>query len=243
MPKLNQLLAIERNVKNKREDQFTQLYQDVQKGDLLTGFSKTYQPRDESGEVHPPQTKRVQVRADETLKAIKRALVDVFDVTASKDATNCEARADVVVDGRVVLKAVPVTHLLFLEKRLVDLQTLVNNLPVLSQDEQWERDEAQGLWKTAAAETASTKKIVDYNVVVPATKEHPAQVKETTKDVIVGSWKTVKFSGALTKDYVRDLAERVDRITRAVKFAREDANQREAVPLASGEAILGFIFA
>mgnify|MGYP001607458182 CR=1 FL=1 len=50
MAKLNQLLAIEKAVKSKREDEFTRLYQDVQKGDLTSGFVKTYQAKDETGD-------------------------------------------------------------------------------------------------------------------------------------------------------------------------------------------------
>lgn len=242
MAKLNQLLSIEKNVKNKREDELTKLYQDVQKQDLLNGFSKTYQAKTENGDVLPPQTKKVQVKAEDTLKAVKRALVDVFDVVAQKDATNCTATADVEVDGKKIMTAVPAVHLLFMEKKLADLAQIVKKLPVLSQDESWELDQAQGLFRTPAVEQISTKKIEEFKVIVPPTKEHPAQTVKVTEDVAVGTWKTVKFSGALPKDRIQELTERVDKLTRAVKYAREEANQTKAVELKTGEAAMSYIF-
>jgi len=242
MAKLNQLLSIEKNVKNKREDELTRLYQDVQKQELLNGFSKTYQAKTELGEVLPPQSKKVQVKAEETLKSAKKALVDVFDVVAQKDATNCTALADISIDGKVIVKSVPAVHLLFMEKKLVDLAQFVKKLPVLSQDESWEFDIAQSLFRTPAVEVNSTKKVEDYKVIVPPTKEHPAQTVKTVEDVTVGTWKTVKFSGALTKDRVQELSERVDKLIRAVKYAREEANQTSAVELKTGEAAMSYIF-
>lgn len=50
----------------------------------------------------------------------------LFDVTATKDWANCEARADVTVDGWVLVSAVPVSCLLFLEKRLTDIYAFVH---------------------------------------------------------------------------------------------------------------------
>lgn len=242
MAKLNQLLSIEKNVKNKREDELTKLYQDVQKPDLLNGFSKTYQAKTENGDVLPPQTKKVQVKAEETLKLASKALIDIFDVVAQKDATNCKAAADVIVEGQTIMKNVPAVHLLFIEKKLVDLGQFMKKLPTLSQDESWEVDAAQGLYRTAPVEVISTKKVEDFKVIVPPTKEHPAQTVKVVEDIAVGSWKTVKFSGALPVDRIRELQERVDKLTRAVKYAREEANQTPAVELKTGDAAMKYIF-
>lgn len=242
MPKLNQILAIERNVKNKREDEFTKLHQDLTKSDLLFGLSRSYQPKTEGDEVFPSENKVVQLKAEEALKHLRSGLAELFDVIAQKDATNCLAKADVMVDGKALLSSVPATHLLYLEKKLVDLITFIKKLPVLPQDEQWKRNEAIGLWETAPSETVKTKKVESYNVVVPATKEHPAQAVKETKDIHVGTWKTVKYSGALTADQVSVLLERAEKLQKAVKFAREEANQTPAVALASGAAVMGYIF-
>lgn len=240
--KLNQLLSIEKSVKNRREDEYTKIYQSLGKQELLNGFSKTYQPKDEDGEKFPAENKKVQVRAQDALKEAKKALVEIFDVVAQKDATNCHAKADVVVDGKPLLKDVPAVHLLFLEKRLIDLATFVKKIPVLSQDENWKNNEALGLWETDPVETVKGRKVTEFQVVVQPTKEHPAQVKEVSRDVLAGTWKTVKFSGALKADQVKDLVERVEKVSKAVKYALEEANGTQAVEFKSGEVILGYIF-
>src|ERR1700754_1740526 len=98
----------------------TEAHRSVQKQALLSGISRTYRPKDEEGEQLPPESTRVQVKAEEVIRQTVTILTRLFDVTATKDWANCEAKADVVVDGEALLKDVPVSYLLFLEKQLVD---------------------------------------------------------------------------------------------------------------------------
>ena len=60
MARLNQVLAVEKGVKTRVYAEFTRLYNATKKPDLLEGFSKNYVPKEESGETHPSQDKRVQ---------------------------------------------------------------------------------------------------------------------------------------------------------------------------------------
>ena len=107
--RLNQILAVEKTVKNRNETEFTKIFQEVQKVDLVNGFSKTYASRDADGENFPPENKRVQVRVDEKIGRVKDALTELFDITATKDATNTIAKADIVVDGTTIATGVPAT--------------------------------------------------------------------------------------------------------------------------------------
>src|SRR5262245_19024708 len=129
MAKLNQILAVEKSVKAGAQRALTDAYHAIQKPTLLSGLSRTYQPVDDEGEQFPPESTRVQVQVEDTLKDVGAALTKLFDVTATKDWTNCDARADVKVDGQVVVSDAPVTYLLFLEKQLTDLHTMVSKLP------------------------------------------------------------------------------------------------------------------
>jgi hypothetical protein len=63
------------------------------------------------------------------------------------------------------------------------------------------------------------------------------------EDIVVGFWRTVKFSGALPARRVNELAERVERLQEAVKFAREEANNLEVQDQKVGEKIFQFLFA
>src|SRR5262249_2064167 len=215
----------------------------LQKPALLAGISRTYRPKDEEGEQLPPEATKVQMKAEEIIRRTVDILVELFDVTATKDYTNGKARADVVVDGKVPLGAVPVTYPLFLEKQLVDLPTFVKKLPVLDASETWAHDASADCWATEPVQTAKTKKIPRNHVKAEATDKHPAQVEVYHEDVVVGYWKTVKFSGALPQKRVNELLARVEKLQHAVKFAREEANDHAAEEQKVGRTVLNYLFA
>ena len=242
MAKLNQIIAVEKSIKSKSHSELTEAHQQLQKPALLQGISRTYRPKDEEGERLPAESTRVQLRAEEVLKKTASVLTELFDVTATKDYANCEAVADVVLDGNVLLPMVPVTYLLFLEKQLVDLHTFVKKLPVLDPSESWLEDGAQNCFATEAVETVRTKKVPRNHVKAEATEKHPAQVEVYHEDVAVGYWRTVKFSGALPARRVAELLDRVERLQRAVKFAREEANNTEVQQKKVGEVVFGYLF-
>ena len=240
--KLNQIIAIEKGVKSASFQELTDAHHLLQKPSLLAGLSRTYQPKDEEGEQFPPEFTRVQASAETVLKDTARILTKLFDVTAAKDWANCQARADVVVDGRTLAADVPATYLLFLEKQLVDLHTFVRKLPALDPSETWAFDPSADAYVTEPVQTAKTKKVPRNHVKAEATEKHPAQVETYMEDVIVGYWKTVKFSGALPAARVKELLDRVEKLQEAVKFAREEANSAEAADRRIGQGLFGYLF-
>ena len=60
--------------------------------------------------------------------------------------------------------------------------------------------------------------------------------------MIVGHWRTVKFSGALPATRVTELTERVRKLQEAVKYAREEANSVEVEEQKVGESIFNYLF-
>lgn len=242
MPRLNQILAVEKATKARVQGELTDMHHTLQKPALLSGFAKTYQKRDEDGDDYPPERQKVQVVAGELLKRAGRLLVELLDVTAAKDFANTHARAAVVVDGQVILEDAPATFLLFLEKQLTDLHTFVSKIPVLDPGDEWARDEAASLWKTEPVQTTRTKKVQRPIVLYPATTEHPAQTQLITEDVAVGAWVTVKHSGALPASHKEALLERLTRLRDAVKVARETANAAEAPRKDVGAKIIEYLF-
>lgn len=242
MPKLNQIIAVEKSVKSRSFQELTEAHHALQKPALLSGISRNYRPKDEEGEQLPPESTRVQVKAEEIIQSTARILANLFDVTATKDWTNCEARADVVVGEQVLIKDAPVSYLLFLEKQLVDLNTFVRKLPVLDASESWSFDPGADCYATEPVQTVRTKKIPRNHVKAEATEKHPAQVEVYYEDVTVGYWRTVKFSGALPAQRVHELLNRIQKLQQAVKFAREEANSVEAREQKIGEKFFNYLF-
>jgi hypothetical protein len=152
------------------------------------------------------------------------------------------ARADVVVDGRVLVKDAPATFLLFLEKQLSDLSTFVGKMAELDPAEDWSPDPSTGLYKTAPTQIHRTKKVQRALVLYPATEEHPAQTQLITEDVVSGYWTTVKMSGALPQPKKRELLQRIEKLSNAVKTAREQANAVDAPEKKLGQEVLSYLF-
>jgi hypothetical protein len=244
MATLNQVVAVEKGLKERVYSKVTELHKACMKADLFNGFSKEYRPKDEAdGEKLPPENKKVQFRADAVIKEISRGLEELFNITLSKDRANTQAKADIEIGGQVLATGVPATYLLFLEKQLTDIRKFVAELPELDENQDWEKDTVTGLYRTNAVETHRTKKLPKVIILHPPTKEHPAQTQLLQEDLIVGFWSTVHRSGAIEKPVKDAMLGRVEALIKAVKYAREEANQKqESTEETVGGKILGYIF-
>lgn len=242
MPKLNQIIALTAGKKSQAHKTITDVYQNLQKTGQLDGISRTYKPKDDEGEQFPPEKKLVQVKVRDSIRSVTAALTELFDIVATQDAANCVAKANVVVDGTTIVKDVPVTTLLFLEKQLVDIQTFVEKLPTLDPAEAWNYSPDADYYASEPYQTTKTKKTLKNHVKAEATKEHPAQVETYTEDVIVGYWTTLKFSGAIPAKERNELLDRVRKLQEAVKIAREEANGLEVEAKKIAGPLLQYIF-
>jgi len=243
MTKLNQIIAIEKGVRSSVANTFTGIYHSFQKPALFAGLLKTYRPRDEEGQQLPSESQRVQLKVDDLLQEVATALTRLFDVTATKDVTNMQAAAPVVVDGVTIIQNLPVSTLLFLEKQLTDLVTVMGKIPTLDPSEEWVLDTNTGLMATVPRTTVRSAKVPRNHVKAPATDKHPAQVEVYYEDVPVGDWSTTKFSGALPQSEVNQLVARIRKLQEAVKQAREAANVTEAVDTKIGKKIFEWLLA
>lgn len=242
MTVLNQLVAVEQGVKSKAHADLTQLHHVVQKPALLNGLVRTYAPKDDDGDQLPPESTLVQVKVDEVLKAVQESMTRLFDVTLTKEHANAQAKADVKVDGKTIVKDAPVTYLLFLEKQLVGLRTFVEKLPTLDPASNWSFDNNDGVWKTEPVKTVKTKKVPKNWVKAEATDKHPAQVEIFHEDVLVGTWTKVDFSGAIPTSRKNELLARVDALATAVKFAREEANSLTVADRKTADSVFSYLF-
>lgn len=242
MAKLNQIIAVEKGIKSKSVQQLAETQRTLQKSSLFSGITRTYRPKDEDGEQFPSESNKVQVTADEIIRQTTELLTKLFDITATKDWTNCNAKADLVVDGQTLLTQVPVSYLLFLEKQLTDLQTFIKKLPTLDPSETWTFDPNSDCWATEPIQTLKTFKMPRNHVKAEATEHHPAQVEVYYEDVTIGYWRTVKFSGSLPAQRIHELLNRLEKLQQAVKFAREEANSTEAEDQKVGSRIFQYLF-
>lgn len=244
MTKLNQIIAVEKGRKTRAQNALRDADKALQRREPLHGLTRTYTPRDEEGEQLPDEGVQVQINATDVLDTVATELAQMFDVVATKEEANTEARADVVVDGQVLLRRVPVTTLLFLEKQLVNLRTFFGRLPQLDPRTRWEYDTNAGLYRSEEQHTTRTKKVprnhVKWAPPDPSYKQ-PAQVEMYYEDTVVGDWTKTEFSGALPADRVGELVDRVEALLHAVQYAREQANSAEISDVEIGEAVFEYL--
>lgn len=240
MAKLNQIIALVNGTKARTQKAITEVYHKLQKKELVTGISRKYSPTDEGGEELPSEQKLVQYQVSTALKESSDALIKLFDLVATQDFTNCEAKANIVIGDEIVVHGCPVTTMLFLEKQLVEFHTMLSKLPTLDPGEDWEWSDEAACWATKS-QTTRTKKLPKAFVKYEATPEHPAQVDMFTEDIVIGLWDTTKFSGAINESTRRSLLERCEEIQDALKVAREEANSMEVTNVEIGKNIFEYI--
>ena len=240
--RLNQIIALVQGKKTRATKQLTELHHGW-KADRISGISRTYSPKEEDGDIFPAENKMVQVSVLAALEPVKKELADFYNIVATQERGNTTACADVVIDEKTILAAVPVSLLLFLEKQLIDLRTLITNLPTLPEEKEWAWDNAKNCWVSKQEQTIKTQKKIEPIVKYQATPEHPAQTDLITMDRIIGTWNTIHLSGALPKYQKEQYLHRAQMFYDAVKIAREEANSAEVVvEKRFGESVLDYLF-
>lgn len=241
--KLNQIIAIVNGKKSKTEKELTEIYHKIQKSELFNGIKRIYTKKNEDGDDFPPESKNIQYSVAEAIQSVTTIWTELLDVIATQDYTNCLAKGTIKVDDKIILKDVPVTYLLFLEKHLTNVHTFVNKLPVLEAADNWEWDKNNNQYKSEEFRTNKTKKTYFNHVKAEATKEHPAQVEVYPDDIKIGEWTTTKFSGAIPWSEKQALLNKVAKLVDGVKMAREEANLTEVREQSVGKEIFDYLFA
>lgn len=242
MTHLGQLIAVQQGEQERTAEALRELKQQLGDEGLLTGLDRRYRPRDAADtEELPHETKQVQVTVADSLEIVRRRFARLWDLAAAKELTNTQAFADVVVGDTTLLQRVPAGYLLFLERELGNLRQLIASLPTLDPAVNWEAAGDDGVYVTPPIETTRTKKTPKAFVAYEATEAHPAQVQVFTEDAVAGYWTKREFSGMLPRARRRELLDRIDALARAVRFARETANQTEVEDRHLGQQVLDYL--
>ena len=247
MPHLSQIIAIEKGKKENWAKISSNAKRVFANRSVLMGFSKVFEPlsvdeKDRQEQQRPPELVRVQATAKDILLTVNKTLIELFDLTATKDFTNTKAHADIVVNGTVIAEKVPAVHLLFLEKHLDELHAFCSDIPTLDPSKDWTWNAERGYYVTPQTHTIATKNVMKALVLYEATERHPAQVQTYNEDVAVGKNHTTEFSGAMSPTEHKALMGRIETLQQAVKFAREEANRTPADVNYTGTKVLSYIF-
>jgi hypothetical protein len=248
-PVLHELLAVEQSLAATSNNIIKDTIKNLgERRALYDGMVKEHEIYDDDKQHLKQATeyKEVQSTVDEQLDYMANELARYYDCVYQKEEANQRAKADIIINGELIAANVPAIVLLGMENKLTGLLAVYNAIPTLDAAKSWVRAEdyaKKGVFKTQHQEERLHKITdKDFQIVAPATKEHPAQVKEVTRESTIGKYVINYFSGALTS---LEKAERLQRLTaliRAVKEARQRANNTEVVAEKGfGKALFNYI--
>jgi hypothetical protein len=233
MTKLHEILAVEDTVVSAAKKLVAETagkfsrHTEFFTGTIRTLKRLTDSPADKAMEEAAKKVKELPTDVPSTLSYVFPFLDKGLHVKMVKHLTNQLAKADIVLGNEVLMKDVPVDFLLDLERLLPEWRAMYAVMPTLDPSYQWV-SERKGVWKLKeSVASAQTEKIMHPVVLAPATDKHPAQVKESTKDVVVGTFHDMTISGAATTQQKADAMKLCDELLAAVKQARMRANSVE----------------
>jgi hypothetical protein len=253
MGKLHEVLATEKTVVGASDKLIEETRQKFSKYDhYFVGHLKTLSMIEDSEAnrvmaAASKAAKDMPTTVEETLEYTLAHWARAEDVIATKNVTNQGAVADIEFRGTIFAEAVPVDELMGLEARLQVVRGLIQLVPTQDASREWSLDTSsrhKGAYRQNNVErTTKTEKITVPVVLYEATKEHPAQVKEVSRDVVVGTFEQVNWTGAATAKQKAEMMSTIDDLLIEVKKARMRANMIEARKTEIGRKIVNAILA
>lgn len=245
MAKLHEVLAVEADLEGKAKVVINEAYKVFKENPgMFMGFCRTYHPFIDDGIPYPEENKALPTTVPDKLNYVAESVIQWFDAIAQKEATNQVAVADIIVDGQVIAEKVPATLLLGLESRLKMLRSIYEVAPTLAHAVEWKNAPSHGtfVWETVhPEEVLKTAKTMKSKVLYEATQHHPAQIEKWDETENVGKYTKRTWSGMISSAQKAKFLERLDLLLRAVKQARQRANNTEVVKIEIGKKLMDFI--
>jgi len=243
---LHEILAVDQDRANSASAAISEtLVTFTKKATHFTGQTRTVNFFDETrqGEDTVDQ-KAIDDTVMSRLEFMGKRVSPSYDTLMTKEATNQNAVADVVIDGVTIIENAPSTYLLAMEKRLSALVDTYRSIPTLAPSVEWDIDESaefEGVYKSSPQTQMKTEKVLGSVVLYDATPEHPAQIKETSQDKSVARIETIHFSGMISPARKARILDRLAKMISAFKQARQRANTTEIQDRKSGKAIFDYL--
>lgn len=238
---LHELLAVEPDLRNGYDAVRSKISDTLKARGLFDGRIRTYQPVYEEGTQFPDEVEDPTVSVGDQLTLLRKTAEKYFDAVYQKELTNTEARGDIIIHGETLAENVPATMLLGLESKLAHIRQVLKAIPTLDPAERWEWDGGNKEYRSAPKTQLRTEKRMHSFVGYEATEHHPAQIETYTTDDPVGTWTTIRRSLALPYSEKQRLIEQCEVLIRAVKQARQRANQQEVALAEIGSVLFDFI--
>jgi hypothetical protein len=235
MTKLHEIIAIEPDLAGTAHKVMEEAMNTFsKKADLFLGETSVIEYFDDSKSyLNTTERKNITESVPSKLDYVKDHVARYYDAFYAKEASNQNAKADIILpDGQVLVADVPATVLLGLESRLKELRGVLSSIPTLQPGVKWQPDptaELPGVYVTTFPELRYiTQRTIQPVELAPATKEHKAQVEKVEVDEKVAKKERTVMAGMYSPHEKSERLGRLDTLLQAVKQARQRANNVEA---------------
>lgn len=248
-PKIHELLAIEPDAKNEANTRIEGVSRKFAKHANFDETLKTYSPLNEADMDLPDEEfKPMATTVADELEYLHPFVIRMLDIIAQKEASNAEAKADLIVekaDGTelVIAEQVQVSTLVQLENLWKSsLEPLYRGIPVADVLRRWtphpNRDNVIVTDTKRTQRTRDEKKVI---VLYEATEKHPAQTQLIQEKHVVGHFTMEACSGAMTDAQKKKIVGNVQRLIAGIKKARSRANLSPVKVVYLGEKMIHFV--
>ncbi len=246
MAKLHELLAVQDTTKKQAEKCLTELAHTFEKKE--NHFAKrivTYKPLADGAQETQETQLDLTTTVPRELGWISGILTPAIDIAYQIDEGNMVARADLIVDEKILVKGLPVTALMRLEHQVDEIFKLASKIKTLDPSHGFTLDPEQGdgIYISRPDRRERTEKKRTVLTLAPATDKHAAQVQVYDDSVIVGHTTTIHWSGLLTVAQKGELLERIEKLRNGIKAARARGNMEEVDKAKKiAQPILDYVF-
>lgn len=241
---LHEILAVENDKENAAKIILEEaVVTFTKKQEHFIGKVVEYKPFDENSPDADVQSKELDTTVYDKLDYALNAVVQSIDVTATKEAANQLAVADVILDGEVIFIALPATTLLTLETRLKRLFDSFKHIPTLAPGRKWTQDPNKGkhIWVDEPETKFRTSRTTKHKILVEPTEHHPAQIDKWQEDERIGIYVSTTWCGMISPAQKSNLLARTNKLIVAVKEARQRANTQPIENIHIGDTIKKYL--
>ncbi|MCK5535641.1 MAG: hypothetical protein KAI79_02380, partial [Bacteroidales bacterium] len=192
---LHEILAVETGLAetaNRTQKETTKTLEN--KKTIFTGLLKSHIifAEEDQNKVQANDIKEVESTVKEQLDYASNEIGRYWDSVYKKEEANQRAKADIIIDGVVLVKNIPSIVLLSMEKKLASLIGMYNAIPTLDASKAWEQDTTYpkaNIFRTKHdKETQQSVTVRDFKEISAATKEFKAQMVEVSDVKVVGKF-------------------------------------------------------
>lgn len=245
MGAIHELLAVEKDAEKETGTAINELVELFKKTPMFLKAHKSLKMYDDNvAPDFPEEFKEMSAKVLECLDRFKQVSGNYYDIIYQKGKSNQSAKADVIIDGVIIIKNVPVSVLLDLESKLSKARQVYESIPVLPAGNEWEKDESlgDGIYKLVHDEkTSKTEKTFKHKVLCEPTPHHPAQIEKWQETIVIGIYTKKIWCSMISASDKAKLLQKFDQLLIAIKKARQRANQTEADTSTIGDRIFNFI--